>query len=1068
MRFAAALPRTIFAIPLLAVALHAQAQPEARGPDTSLPGAWLKNVSSWQQHVRHAEGSAVDKRKRGVFPIGNGRVFGYCGLGRRANTMQGLTGPHYQTQEVNAPKGHWGELSFDVLSGGDSLPQPIQRVWRTRGVNCVITEDASHEGKQRVALTTINVAMPEQSSLLRIVEVANHGSTQSAPLTLRATWERGKAKGAILVADYAAKGYAAELSCSLGAKSGASASGGTLAVELGSIAAGARKQIVFLLRTGTKGKAFDEISAAGLDLAQVLESVARHWDERLKGSTVTACSNRKLSDLLEDWKILMLVQRCGHSGAVSPMVNYRGSWVRDNNGPILAFLRYGMHTEARTILDYVYDATVVTGRLNNHVPLDLDVSKAREREKNINWERLQIPNTELPGWIILQHEWYYRATWDIAYIQERWPFLSACYQAMRPDDRATLATHGDETYLGGALFSLFPDKIGANGHLPADSGARRLRSFDSSLIYLLSINAMGELIEDVEKRLAGDAAKKENWQSQRKQSYDNYHVEYLLKLEETFWMPKEKRFAAFISPVNGKPHSAPFAPVNLRPQWIGYTYAIGEKNKENLSNTLAALWQKDGRVGVTPNSGYAVGHQQGYLLYALADLEDKRRDDAMRALINLAGPAGEWGELYDPEGLPIAAYNKDWPNRLRPWESGVNIDAIYFALTGIRFVCSPGWSKEDQRLKLRMAPDANWLSIRGIEHDGHRSDIHLDRVFSPPPDKPGMKPESRLRFRIEYSRINRDAANIDYVDAAISVGDTMYVRYPTIDAPVHEHASWPNDTTSLFPKHEGPGKFEPSVDTPHSSNSLLFVTGLPRVEVPTGSAVLDFGLPLEPKQFGGLLLAGDKPRYESLLLHWDVGGKRRSTMKGDAWWKDPAVVSALAAYEKAGGKVLRAKFVDKWRILGPIAGSVDQLDKATPAEDAKAIGAKSVTIAGRSLQWKAVGGEHLDLARSLGPDTAKQDAYFAYAAINVESASEQEAVLKLGSTGSIRLWVNDRVESRKASPRALVPDVDTFLVRLKKGSNRVLIKIAGRRRACGLYVRWTDVEGMPLSGIEIK
>ena len=110
-----------------------------------------------------------------------------------------------------------------------------------------------------------------------------------------------------------------------------------------------------------------------------------------------------------------------------------------------------------------------------HFPLDLDVSKAEEIEKTIRWDTLRIPPTELASWVILQHEWYYRATWDIDFLEARWPFLKACYNALKAGADASFPTHGDETYLHGAFFSLWPDRVGQDAALPADAPRRRAR-----------------------------------------------------------------------------------------------------------------------------------------------------------------------------------------------------------------------------------------------------------------------------------------------------------------------------------------------------------------------------------------------------------------------------------------------------------------------------------------------------------------------------------------------------------------------------------------------------------------
>ncbi len=1041
----------------LPAALSAQ-DAHDRLPGLTLKHPALAHLSTWQQHVVQPEGQPVDKRARGVFPVGDGHVFAYFGLGRRANTAQALSGPHYQTAEVNAPKGHWGEWSFDLVESGNPVALPTQSVWRARGANVVLTEDATGSTGDRLTLSTVNWAQGGSNTIWRWVEVRNGGKS-ARQIHLRAQWERGQpnADSTRLVATYAAKKFAAELLCTEPAK----AAGDQLDVDLGAVGAGATKTLLFVLRTKAADEDFAINVPTAATAASSLTGCADSWHGRLAGSVVFACDNQKLTDLIEDWKILMLVQQSASSGAIAPMINYRGSWVRDNNGALLALLRYGLFDDARKLLEFTYQATLVTGRLNNHVPLDLDVSKASEIEKTIQWGDLQIPNTELPAWVILQHEWYYRATWDLDLIQRHWPFLSMCYQAMKPDARGTLPTHGDETYLHGAFFSLFPDRLPGETFLPADDAGRRARSFDSSVAYLMSINAMSELIEDIDKHDAGAAAKAQGWASRRKNAYDMHHLDVMQKVESAFWLQKEKRFAPFLSPITGAPHTAPYGPVSLRPQWIGFTYAVGEKNRENLASTVAALWKKGYRIGMTPTVGYSVGHLQGYLLYSAADLDDQARYECMDALIKLAGPAGEWGELYDPEGRPIASYNANWPNRLRPWESGVNIDAILFALNGIRYVTCPGWSKKDQRLKLRMPRGSRWLTMRGVRHDGHRFDILLDETYgtSLELDDAGAA-KSKMRFRVRYDTINPDAAGFDYVDAAVNVGETLYVRYPTLDTPIEEQDAWPVDKESHVHAGDGPGTYTPPLPTIPADKKFLFVTARAGAPVPDEAYVLDIGLPLQAEQFAKLLRneSNGRPRFRKLIFDVGARAESRRTFRHKDFWTTPPVSSGLAKAEKLGMVIVTPQFCANWTVLGVLAAQGPAKMALGTVFDPET--SHRFTGAANGTAWrKATTRGQLDLRRLGGATEAPG---IVYCATEVDAKRGVEGILRCGSDGALKVWLNDKVVIERTGRRDLAPDKDEVLVRLQAGKNRLLIKTFGSH---GVYARFTDPDGLPLRGV---
>jgi hypothetical protein len=1063
--FARLLPLTVLALMASGSDLSAAPQEdeaqESAYPELTLTESrtWLDELSTWQQELLQPEGSAIDKRVRGVYPIGDGYVFGYVGLGRRANTMQGLSGPSYQTSEVWAPKGHWGELSIDVLEDKDRVALPIQRVWRTRGVNTAITEDAS-DAEGTLSLYTLNFAKAPDRAIYRWVELRNRGE-KPRKLSLLVSWEKGSSDGQKLVASYAAKGFSAEL-VSLRP---ATAAGSTLRIELGELSPGAVATVPLILRCKAEGQAY----AGALDEASVLSALdgcQRNWKEKLRGTSTFASDRKDISDLIEDWKILMLVQRSEPSGAVSPMVSYRGTWVRDNVGPLLAFLRYGLHDEARQMLEYVHDATVVGGVLRNHFELDLDVSGADEKRKQLDWSKVRIPGTELPGWIILQHAWYFRATWDISLIQKHWPLLEACMKAFRPDIQRTLPTHGDETYLHGAFFSIFPARAASPSYLPADMPGRRARSFDSSMLYLMSIDAMSELVEELDKVAQGEAAQNREWSSEKKAPWEKRKIETLIELEKAFWLPEEQRFAPFLSPITGAPHRAPFAAVNLKQQWIGYTYAIGEKNRQNAENSIKALWKKGTRVGMTPTIGHFTGAVPGYLLYTLADLNDKRRNDALDELVRLAGPAGEWAELYDPEGRPIGAYSEEWPNRLRPWESGINIDAILFALNGARYVTVPGWSKKDQRYEFRIPNGARWVSMKAMQHDGHQYNVYLDEVFDRDKDiDPSGKPVRKMRFRVHYDRVNFSLMQTDKVDMAVDVGGSLYVRYPSPKEPTNETCAWPEEQHEHFVGRDGVGTFVPKAPSPVGSGNMLFLTaGL--TPAPENAAVVDIGMPMSPEGLAALFMSGDQPRYGRIVF--DVGARRatRRTFKTGNFWNHPSLLGAQKSYRAAGGKILRPRFITRFQYYGPepVRGR-DDLDEPEDIE-------KLENFRGGEFAWQqhVNSGEYFDLAAltaSRKPELAGKSYVYWISSVVVSDAA-RDAILRVGSDDGIRVLVNGKeVLSRKVHRVAAV-DQDEVLIRLEKGENKLLFKVLNEDGGCGLYARITGTDGLPIEGLRYR
>jgi hypothetical protein len=138
------------------------------------------------------------------------------------------------------------------------------------------------------------------------------------------------------------------------------------------------------------------------------------------------------------------------SGGLSPMVHYKGTWARDNNGPARALLALGARDEVGALLRYYHDAALVLGGFPNHAPLDLDVSAARPPK---SWEVFPVPRAEV-SWFVLQHKWWLDAGGDLDLVRRHWPMLERCIQGQRVSPEGLLPFHGDETYLHGALFSV--------------------------------------------------------------------------------------------------------------------------------------------------------------------------------------------------------------------------------------------------------------------------------------------------------------------------------------------------------------------------------------------------------------------------------------------------------------------------------------------------------------------------------------------------------------------------------------------------------------------------------------
>ncbi len=139
---------------------------------------------------------------------------------------------------------------------------------------------------------------------------------------------------------------------------------------------------------------------------------------------------------------------------------------------------------------------------------------------------------------------------------------------------------------------------------------------------------------------------------------------------------------------------------------------------------------------------------------------------------------------------------------------------------------------------------------------------------------------------------------------------------------------------------------------------------------------------------------------------------------------------------------------DSWMVMGPFAspGGNDGLDKTYGPERAFDLAAK---IDGKS--WTLVrpeSGGYIDLAKLHG-DKANNTVSFAYKAI--ESPEAADATVLLGTDDGATLYLNGKEIFTHKETRAASPEQNTVKVKLQKGKNEILLKIANGNNPHGFY-----------------
>jgi hypothetical protein len=152
-------------------------------------------------------------------------------------------------------------------------------------------------------------------------------------------------------------------------------------------------------------------------------------------------------------------------------------------------------------------------------------------------------------------------------------------------------------------------------------------------------------------------------------------------------------------------------------------------------------------------------------------------------------------------------------------------------------------------------------------------------------------------------------------------------------------------------------------------------------------------------------------------------------------------------------------FVTGWNVIGPFAApDMDALTVAYPPEREVDL-AKSYSGAfGRTASWKKVQGRadgYVNLLDFVEP----REQVIAYAYGLVEAGEETDTTLLLGSDDGVRVWVNGALVHTNAAYRASAADQDRIPVKLKKGTNTILVKVLQGAGAWGFHLRLANIRG---------
>lgn len=171
-------------------------------------------------------------------------------------------------------------------------------------------------------------------------------------------------------------------------------------------------------------------------------------------------------------------------------------------------------------------------------------------------------------------------------------------------------------------------------------------------------------------------------------------------------------------------------------------------------------------------------------------------------------------------------------------------------------------------------------------------------------------------------------------------------------------------------------------------------------------------------------------------------------------------------FEKSAAAYKAMGTINNWQVLGPfenVSGSGFNKDwGAVSKATAKDI---FVNKSGAEVKWFTPGPNKTNNWFYYSYLLPSGDAIY-YSQTFVDSPAEQEVYIRTGTSGSLKIWLNDVLVTSVEKEHNCDLDLYTSRVTLNKGANRILLQLGESEiAAANFMLRITDANGNPISGL---
>ncbi len=157
----------------------------------------------------------------------------------------------------------------------------------------------------------------------------------------------------------------------------------------------------------------------------------------------------------------------------------------------------------------------------------------------------------------------------------------------------------------------------------------------------------------------------------------------------------------------------------------------------------------------------------------------------------------------------------------------------------------------------------------------------------------------------------------------------------------------------------------------------------------------------------------------------------------------------------------KAGFVDRWWVVGPFPNEKNRGQITHFPPEKKVDLSAPVVFRDTTLRWQKLGAASIQgivpFARLFG---RKRGVAYAYAELNLPKSRWVQ--FKIGSNDGVVCWVNGKKVHENFVGRGLTIDEDAVTLRLKKGKNKILLKVLNHGANWEACLRVCSVKGIPL------